>query len=251
MPHVIEDVVEAYFHQKPPRKLRTKVPSRETRNLLATLEHYQGFYEHSRLSQTISQLLQAMLRTATVPPTRILSLGLGSLNIGRGQTRRLKQLTILLALRDTLKQSTGKLVEVYAQDPAFTGADEAFLHILGIHILRTPSGSELGEAASIIDHSTIVYSPFLTLEAYEQLLMNTASPVQYLVGDDFNSLLSKWPKRSTERGQVESILKSSLSAYRKRAIPGKDFWVEEDATFPMAMYERAGDTVKRTRKAKL
>lgn len=238
-------------HPKSHPKPKAKWQSRESQSLLAKLEHCKVLYQQSRLSQTISDLLQAMLKNSTIPTTRILSLGLGSLNNTKGQTRRLKQLTILLALRDTLRQTTGMSIEVYAQDPAFTRVDEALLSILGIHILRTPSGSELGESVSIIDQSTLIYSPFLTLEAYEQLLTSAPLPVQYLVGDDFNALLSKWPKRSAERAQVENLLKSKLSTYRKRAVRGVDFWAEEDATFPMAMYERPSGTARRIERAKM
>ncbi|KAF2832423.1 hypothetical protein CC86DRAFT_280647, partial [Ophiobolus disseminans] len=61
--------------------------------------------------------------------------------------------------------------------------------------------------------------------------------IPVIFGDDFNALLSKWPKHSEERKQVESAMKSGLSKYRRRVISGEGFWVEEDGTFPMAVYE--------------
>ncbi|KAF1849046.1 uncharacterized protein K460DRAFT_263485, partial [Cucurbitaria berberidis CBS 394.84] len=61
--------------------------------------------------------------------------------------------------------------------------------------------------------------------------------VQYLLGDDFNALLNKWPKHSAERTQVERVMKSGLLSYRRRVVNGEGFWTKGDGTFPMAVYE--------------
>lgn len=125
---------------------------------------------------------------------------------------------------------------MFAQDPDFTRQDKVLLTALGIGILRTSSSAELGEAASVISPFTLVYSPFLTLEAYEQLIARPVMPVRYLVGDDFDALLKKWPNRSAERRQVEGVLKSGLSKYRRKALAGDGFWTDRDESFPMAVY---------------
>jgi hypothetical protein len=113
---------------------------------------------------------------------------------------------------------------------------------MGITILRTPSGTQPGEAGAIVSPLTLVYSPFLTFEAYEQLLYNTSQSVPVIIGDDFHALARKWPKHSAERKQVENVTRLGLSKYRRRAISGDGFWAEEDETFPMAMYENLSNS---------
>jgi hypothetical protein len=243
MPHAIVDV-DAYPLAKSRPSRNSKPLSRELQQASVALEHFRLLYEQSPLSQLIHRQLQTSLKNSIIPITRILSLGLGSLLVSKGQTRRLKQLTILLAVRDSISQISRSAVEIYAQDPTFTRADEAFLNSLGIRILRTPSGAELGEAATLVSPSTLVYSPFLTIEAYEQFLVKSGLPIPIVLGDDFNALLSKWPKHSEERKQVEAVMKSGLSKYRRRAIVGEGFWAEEDGSFPMAMYEEARGRIK-------
>lgn len=252
MPHAIEET--SVFPAPQPtinRKSKGRNSSRESQHTSALLEEYRTLFEQSALSNIIVRQLQASRKYTTTPVSRILSLGLGSLSVVKGQARRLKQLTILLAVRDTYQRISGTSIDVYAQDPTFTRADEAFLTNLGIRILRTPHGSELGEAKALIDPSTVVYSPFLTLEVYEQLLVKSVSPVQQIIGDDFNALLSKWPKHSAERGQVEGMMKYGLTKYRRRGVIGEGFWESEDGTFPMAIYDRTDNVVTRRERAKI
>jgi hypothetical protein len=104
-----------------------------------------------------------------------------------------------------------------------------------VHILSTPSATEVGEAAQYIDESTLVYCPFLTLEAY-QLFFSTGT-LNFFVGDDFDALRIKWPKRSAGRNEAESLSRRSVQGFRKRVIgSGDGFWDAEDKPFPMAMY---------------
>lgn len=229
---VVESNPLPRIHRKP----KAKSSSREQQHLERLLEEARSIYAVSQLAQNIDKSLASTLKIAKTPITRIISLGLGSLFIARGQARRLKQLTILLAIRDSLQRILNRSIELFAQDPAFTRADEAYLATHGIRILRTPSGANLGEAAPLIDGASLIYLPFLTLEAYEQLLLHSASPAQYLIGDDFNALLNKWPKHSAERSQVDRVMKSALSRYRRKAISGEGFWMESDQSFPMALY---------------
>lgn len=221
---------------RPRRKTQAK-PSRESHRHLAQLADFQSRYATSEFEKNINKQLLFLTKSATTSFRRIVSLGLGSLSsTERGQTRRLKQLALLLAIHDTLQKQTKAPIEVYAQDPTFTKQDEALLSSLNIHILRTASGSSLGEAANVIDASTLIYSPFLTLEAYEQLLVESRQPVQYVIGDDFNALLEKWPKYSAERAQVQRVTKAALGRYRRKAVSGAGFWEESDGAFPMAVY---------------
>ncbi|OAG01308.1 uncharacterized protein CC84DRAFT_1049028, partial [Paraphaeosphaeria sporulosa] len=60
--------------------------------------------------------------------------------------------------------------------------------------------------------------------------------VQYVIGDDFNALLDKWPKYSAERAQVQKVTKAGLGRYQRKAILGTGFWEEIDGAFPMAVY---------------
>lgn len=193
-------------------------------------------YEASEFSQSIERLLRTTTKGSNAQITRIISLGLGSLTPIKSQIRRLKQLAIFLAIADALGRISDKTVALYAQDPTFTRTDEAFLTTLGVSVVRTPSGSELGEAEQLVDETTLIYSPFLTLEAYEQLLLQSNRHVEHLVGDDFNALLAKWPKHTAERDQVEKVMKTGISRFRRRAINGGGFWEDEDKAFPMAMY---------------
>jgi hypothetical protein len=238
MPHATADVLDGYQHRKVHRNVTAKSSSREMHQLTSSIDYLQALYDQSQLSQTISRHLQASLKSSKTPITKILSLGLGSLLVSKGQSRRLKQLTILLAIQADLKRSSGRTIEIYAQDPTFTRTDELFLTSLGVCILHTTSGSSLGEAASIISPSTMIYSPFLTLEVYEALLVRSQLPIPVIFGDDFNALLGKWPKYSEERKQVEDVMKMGLAKYRRRAVGGEGFWEVEDGTFPMAVYEK-------------
>jgi hypothetical protein len=104
-----------------------------------------------------------------------------------------------------------------------------------VHILSTPSATEVGEAAQYIDESTLVYCPFLTLEAY-QLFFSTGT-LNFFIGDDFDALRIKWPKHSAGRNEAESLSRRSVQGFRKRVIGSDDgFWDAEDKPFPMAMY---------------
>lgn len=222
---------------RPRRTPKAKPVSRETQQLRNSLEPLQDLFEHTELASILSRHFQSILKSAQTPITRIVSLGLGSLRPAPGQTRRLKQLTILLAIRDELSKISRKPIEIFAQDPAFTRADETFLSSLGISILRTTSGAHLGDAADALSSSTLVYSPFLTIEAYEQLLVHSTQSIPIIVGDDFNALAIKWPKHSAERRQVEGVMKAGLSNYKRKLVSGVAFWEKEDEAFPMAVYE--------------
>jgi hypothetical protein len=166
--------------------------------------------------------------------TRIVSLGLGSLTKSTDQSRRIKQLAILLAIAERMRKSQPSL-EIYAQDPSFSKIDEAFLQTLDVHILSTSSATELGEAAQYIDENTLVYSPFLTLEAYE--LFFSTGKFNFFIGDDFDALRVKWPKHSSGWKEAESISRRYVQNFRKRVIRDEaGFWGVEDKPFPMAMY---------------
>jgi hypothetical protein len=87
------------------------------------------------------------------------------------------------------------------------------------------------------------------LDAYEQLLRG-GQTVPYLIGDDFDALLHKWPKYSAERVEVERVMRYGLGGCRRRAVVGDGFWTKEDGTFPMAMYQRL-EKKSRARNTKL
>ncbi|KAJ8116212.1 hypothetical protein OPT61_g2325 [Boeremia exigua] len=237
MPHAIQDVEVSSSRQQARQKQKTRSIPRELLQLTARLLDMQDLYNQSQLSQSMNSQLHTLVKAGT-PITRIVSLGLGSLLVAKGQSRRLKQLVILLAIRDRLQKEREEPIEVFAQDPTFTRSDKVLLASLGIQILHTPSGSDLGEAAAFITAATLVYSPFLTLEAYEQLILRYGRGLQHLVGDNFDTLLQKWPKRSAERKQVDGIMKTGLSKYRRRNVAGEGFWTQEDETFPMAVYTK-------------
>ena len=226
MPHAVEI-------ERPTRSTgipKTKTSSRELRQLHILYNETREHYLESNLSHIITHLLESKNRPAV---TKVVSLGLGSFK-STDQSRRIKQLAILLAISEQLRQHEPNL-EVYAQDPSFTKTDEAFLQSLGIHILSTPSATEAGEAAKYIDQSTLVYCPFLTLEAY-QLFFSTET-LNFFVGDDFDALRIKWPKHSAGRNEAESLSRRFVQGFRKRAIGGGDgFWDAEDKPFPMAIY---------------
>jgi hypothetical protein len=227
MPHAVQV-------EQPTRSTRTPKTktssSRELRQLHILYNKTRNHYVESNLSLSITHLLESKNRPAV---TKIVSLGLGSLK-STEQARRIKQLTIFLAIAEQLRRHETK-IEVYAQDPSFSKTDEAFLQSLGVHILSTPSATEVGEAAQYIDESTLVYCPFLTLEAY-QLFFATGT-LNFFVGDDFDALRIKWPKHSAGRDEAESLSRRFVQKFRKRVIGGDDgFWDVEDKPFPMAMY---------------
>ncbi|KAF4980222.1 hypothetical protein FZEAL_3733 [Fusarium zealandicum] len=181
--------------------------------------------------------------------TKAVSLGLGSLLPSKDQQRRIKQLVIFMAIAShlNLPLTDKRPLILYAQEPTFTSTDEAFLQSLGIHILKTPSTLELGEAGRVIDGETLVYSPFLTVNTYKLLLgpssqvtipsLDPWDHIPMLVGDDFNALRLKWEKRTAEHRDVEGLLKAiKFGNYRRRAVNSEGFWQDTDRTFPMALY---------------
>jgi hypothetical protein len=234
MPHAILDVDARVSHS---RIRKSKAPYRDNQKLFASLEHFQRIYAASELSQNTIRQLHASLKTQASPIKSIVSLGLGGFSVAKCQSRRLKQLTILLAIRTDLENLSATKIDVYAQDPSFTRGDEAFLTALNISILHTSSTTSLGEAAAIVSTSTLIYTPFLTLEVYEQLLRVAQVKIPVILGDDFNALLTKWPSRSLEHGQVEALTKKCLHRYKRRTIQGGGFWEEVDGSFPMALYD--------------
>jgi hypothetical protein len=236
MPHAVIDVTATVPVSKTGRKSKSRSPSRELQQLQVRFEEVRAKYSTSQFASSIEKLVRTASKISGSSISRVLSLGLGSLAPIKTQTRRLKQLAIFLAIADALELATGKAILLFAQDPSFTRADEAFLSTFGIAVVRTPSGAELGEARDLIDAATLVYSPFLTLEAYEQLLLHAGKHMKYIIGDDFNALLSKWPKHSAEEEQVKGIMKGGILRYKRRVVSGEEFWDEEDKAFPMAMY---------------
>jgi hypothetical protein len=231
MPHAVQDIEVSLLQKKAHRLPRIKALPRELLRLTQRLLDLQELYTQSHLSQSIDRQLLTISKSGHTI-TRILSLGLGSLFVAKSQSRRLKQLAILLSIRYQLHEARREPIEVYAQDPTFTRLDETLLVSLGIQILRTSSGSDLGEAASVISPTTLVYSPFLTLEAYEQLFLRTAMPVHDLVA---------------ERTQVEGLLKYGLARYRRKALTGEGYWTAEDETFPSAVYIVADKVLARAK----
>jgi predicted component of type VI protein secretion system len=232
MPHAVEAGQPARSTRTP--KVKASL-TREVRQLHILYNETKNRYLESSLRLSINRLLESRNRPVV---TKVISLGLGSLS-SVDQARRIKQLTIFLAITEQLRRYETK-IEIYAQDPSFSKTDEAFLESLGVHILTTPSATELGEAAQHIDKSTLVYSPFLTLEAC-QLLFATET-INFLIGDDFDALRIKWPKNSAGRKEAESLLRRFVQGFRKRVIAGDNgFWDVEDKPFPMAIYSRASD----------
>lgn len=227
MPHAVQVEQPTRSTRSPKTKASS---SRELRQLHILYNEARNQYFESNLSLLITHLLESKNRPAV---TKIISLGLGSLK-STDQARRIKQLTIFLAIAEQLRQHERK-IEIYAQDPSFSKTDEAFLQSLGVHILSTPSAIEAGEAAQYIDESTLVYSPFLTLEAYK--LFFSTGTLNFFVGDDFDALRIKWPKHSAGRNEAESLSRRYVQGFRKRVIGSDDgFWDAEDKPFPMAMY---------------
>lgn len=237
MPHAIEyeRPVKAKTHQKSKQN-----PARELRQLHILYNQTKTEYQASTLSSSIIQLLESKNRPAV---SRIVSLGLGSLH-SSDQSRRIKQLVILLSIAEQFQRHNAD-IDIYAQDPSFSKTDEVFLESLGIQILSTPAATDLGEAAHYITESALVYSPFLTLEAYQLLF---ATKVNAFIGDDFNALRIKWPKHSVEKKEVEQLFRQSVQSLKRRPLTDdNDFWGAEEKPFPMAMYSKV-DSRKQLRK---
>jgi hypothetical protein len=202
----------------------------------------------------LAQRLQSMMNAKTLPQiTKAISLGLGSLGASKDQPRRIKQLVIFLAIASYLTSANQSNIPLYAQDPTFTSTDEAFLSAFGIMVLKTPSPSELGQAADLIDSETLVYSPFLTIAAYTSLFVSGSkgssipgSKIPVLIGDDFNALKLKWEKRTAEHRDVEVLIKAfKARSYQQRAISGDGFWHDSDHSFPMALYRGLPSNIAR------
>ncbi|KAH8660522.1 hypothetical protein BX600DRAFT_514121 [Xylariales sp. PMI_506] len=214
---------------------------KQLRQIQDLYDETKALYDQSSLAKSVQSTLKGKLASRS-RVTKVVSLGLGSFTEkSKDQGRRLKQLVLFIALAEQVKQAQQgqrqqqqQPVHVYAQDPGFTKTDAAFLQTLGVSVLKTPSTSDLGEASAIIDEDTLVYSPFLTIEAY-RLLMDSCR-VSLLVGDDFNALRAKWEKGTSEHQQVEYLIKSHVARLSRRAVSGAGFWDESDRAFPVALY---------------
>ncbi|KAJ4111330.1 hypothetical protein NW768_011904 [Fusarium equiseti] len=241
------DEVHHYAPSKKSQNSRKNNASsgKQLQQLYRLYEDAMDIYNQSAFAKTIED----MLRTKNRPRiTRIVSLGLGSLLDAKDQQRRIKQLVMLMAIAShlalPLSLSDRSALQIYAQDPTFTAADDTFLQSLGIVVLKTPSIADLGEAGRMMDEETLVYSPFLTLETYKLLLSSSQSSavpvnVPILFSDDFNALRLKWDKRTSERKNVEGLIQGTRAGnYRRRAVSGEGFWTQQDRPFPLALYLR-------------
>ncbi|KAF4996032.1 hypothetical protein FDECE_12600 [Fusarium decemcellulare] len=220
--------------------------SKQLRQLYTLYDEAMDTYNQSALAKTFEDMLRVKNRPRV---TRVISLGLGSLLDAKNQQRRIKQLVIFMAIAShlTLPSTDESSLALYAQDPTFTPTDETFLQSLGICVLKTPSLSDLGEAGRMIDEETLIYSPFLTIATYKLLLDSSShlATLPMLISDDFNALRLRWDKRTSERRDVEGLIRETRSEnYQRRAVNGEGFWRESDRPFPMALYWRppvAGD----------
>lgn len=237
------------------RPAKGRNSSKQLQQLEILYNEAKSLFHQSALSRSFQIMLQAKSRPRV---TKVVSLGLGSLGPSKDQTRRIKQLVIFINIASYLDASSSETdaVALYAQDPNFTKTDEEFLGSLGIRVLKTPSASDLGEAGSMIDGETIVYSPFLTIDAYIQLfaplsaksrdVSGPGAVLPALIGDDFNALKMKWEKRTAEHRQVDEIMKEiKASEYQRRAVGGGGFWEDADSPFPMAFYLRQSSAGQR------
>jgi hypothetical protein len=225
--------------------------SRELQKLQALYEESRIRYNESPLSKTISSMLRS--KQQRVQLTKAVSLGLGSLT-SANQSRRIKQLAVFMAITSQVSAMQKTPTILYAQDPTFTKVDEMFLESLGINILRTTSPSSLGEAQHYIDRETLLYTPFLTIEAYRSVL--ESRDIGLLVCDDFDALRLKWPKFTDEYETVAGLLRRDLRRYSRRGINlgsadkernGDSFWEDEDKVFPMALYWRLQERLPQRR----
>ncbi|ROT43836.1 hypothetical protein SODALDRAFT_320204 [Sodiomyces alkalinus F11] len=227
--------------------------TKQIKRLEALYDETCSFYLQSNLSRSIATALDRKRRPRI---SKLVLLGLGSLGTSRDQGRRIKQLVLFVALAlfiTSTSEPKEASVSLYVQDPMFDRTDEAFLQNMGFKVLHTPSPYQLGEAGDVIDDETLVYTPHLPLMAYKALLASStqgagggdgvkggledAMPV--LMSDDFDGLRRKWDKQTEEFRDVEMLTKRLRGyGYRRRAIGAGGFWVEEDASFPMALYTK-------------
>ncbi|KAF3041340.1 hypothetical protein E8E12_007411 [Didymella heteroderae] len=135
MPHSVQDVEVILPQKKAHQRPKNKALPRELLQLTSQVLDLQELYAQSQLSQSITRELHTIPKSGQ-PIARIVSLGLGSLFVTKGQSRRLKQLAVFLSIRDQLQEARRESIEVYAQDPTFTRQDEALLASFGIRILR-------------------------------------------------------------------------------------------------------------------
>jgi len=143
----------------------------------------------------------------------------------------------------SLNSDTGAVIlelQIFAQDPSFSKLDEQLLHWLGVTILHTPSPTSGGEALSLIDENTVVYSPFLTFEAYKLFFERSEGKVGMWISDDFEALKSMG---KGTRGEVDGLLRffEKGKGWRRRVVGtgvGGEvaFWEEGEKAVPMAVY---------------
>ena len=119
MPHAIHNTENTTWTQDAPRRTKGTSLPRELQQLTRQLIDQQDLLHLSQLSIILRGYLQKINKT-NIPITRIVSLGLGSLLVTKSRPRRLKQLAILLSIRDCLQSGQQDPIEVYAQDPDFT-----------------------------------------------------------------------------------------------------------------------------------
>ncbi|KAH7021484.1 uncharacterized protein B0I36DRAFT_334523 [Microdochium trichocladiopsis] len=240
MPHAVHGQPESRRRASDKATKTTARNKKTNSSLQQQYENLRTMFDDSLLSTSLAASLRAKVITSRSPITRAVSLGLGSFaERSKDQPRRLKQLAMFMAAAaqiNALQATTGgPQLELFAQDPTFTKPDISFLTSLGIRVLKTPSPSEMGEAQSYIDPNTLVYSPFLTIEAYEALL--SACSVNLLLGDDFQALKRKFDKNTSDHHLVDRLGKTHMAGLERRSLTGSGFWdAAEDQPFPMALY---------------
>jgi len=104
--------------------------SRDLQKLQVLYDESRTLYNQSMLSKSITSML--LTSKQKLPLTKAVSIGLGSLT-STNQSRRIKQLTIFMAITEQLQSQMSTPIKVFAQDPTFTKVDEAFLQKLRHH----------------------------------------------------------------------------------------------------------------------
>ena len=137
---------------------------------------YSGFWESSPCCRHLDGMIREDLPLASLPLSRCICLGLGSVVNGRHSPRH--QLAALVWLHSVLRARCPSLSpQIIFQDPAFTPSDIAYLESLGHRVVETPA------AFDMIDDTTFLFAPHLERGVYAAAVAGKKLPALSCSGD--------------------------------------------------------------------
>lgn len=212
---------------KKEKKIAGEMPSQTVREL--TAEKLLGEFEKlkERWGDTaVARQVRDLAKDNTWDVDAATCIGVGSFS--RDWEHRWRSMWQLVLFLDIVRH-LGTNVQMYAQDPAFTHIDIAFLRLLNIS--TTPSGIE-----SHITPESFVYSPFVDWFILLPMFLKGKEPALYVgneVLDDYGAYAQSGEKRE-KLDECNELGKKFLDG--RESVKVKEFELHAHALNGMRMY---------------